>query len=92
MKAYILTITNSFNSDYIAEKYNSYEEALAVMEGYLELEIEKIEDLECYEPSVLRFNDNDVRLVDEEETVTLDNYREFTNSCITYYRVFKIEI
>ena len=91
MKMYIFTITYNFDGDYIAQKFNTFTAAFLMLEKMLKTEVETVRN-ECeYEPSVIRFADDDVCLIYEED-VTLENHTEFTKSDTAYYRIFEVEV
>lgn len=87
---YVFTITYNFDGDYIAKKFDSYQDALALLIKYLKDEINTVEVESGYRPSVVQFQLDDIALV-YEENVTLDNYKEYTNADTAYYRIFEVE-
>lgn len=84
---YVFTITYSFDGDYVAKKCNSYEEALEMLNNYLEEEIKTVENEQEYTPSVIRDCEDDVTLIYAEGFE--ENYH--TEDC-AYYRIFEVEI
>ena len=84
---YIFTITYSFDGDYVAKKCNNYEEAVKMLNGYLEEEIKTVENEQEYTPSVIRDSEDDVTLIYAEGFT--DNYHTEDYAC---YRIFKVEI
>lgn len=95
MKIYIFSITYNFDGDYVAKKCNTYEEAVRLLNEYLEEEIQTIKK-ECeYDPSVLQWDEDDVTLVYAEGYTTdareNQNGNYATEDC-AYYRVFEVEI
>lgn len=84
---YIFTITYSFDRGYVANKCNSYEEAIKMLNNYLEEEIKTVEN-ECeYIPSVIRDSEDDVTLIYAEGET--ENYHTEDYAC---YKVFEVEI
>ena len=95
MKFYIFTITYNFDGDYVAKECDTYEEALKMLNNYLTEEIETVKTESEYEPSVLKWNEDDVTLVYAEgyNTNPIENrYREFLRENCAYYRIFEVEI
>ena len=90
MKIYIFTVTYNFDTDYVVRKCNSREEAIKTLNEFLEEEIQIIRT-ECeYEPSVLKWEDDDITLV-YEEGYTEDD-KEYALEQCAYYRIFEVEI
>ena len=81
MKEYIVVITYNFDTDFVAEKCKTYEEAVEKLNELLNEEIEIVKRENEYTPSVLRFADDDVILV-YESGYTLNYMRE---KSIRYY-------
>ena len=63
MKEYIVVITYNFDTDFVAVKCKTYEEAVEKLNELLNEEIETVKRENEYTPSVLRFTDDDVTLV-----------------------------
>lgn len=63
MKEYIVVITYNFDTDFVAIKCKTYEEAVEKLNELLNEEIEIVKRESEYTPSVLRFTDDDVTLV-----------------------------
>ena len=63
MKEYIVVITYNFDTDFVAIKCKTYEEAVEKLNELLNEEIEIVKRENEYTPSVLRFTDDDVTLV-----------------------------
>lgn len=84
---YIFTITYSFDTDYVAKKCNSYEEAIKMLNDYLNEEVKIVQNESEYTPSIIRDNVDDVTLIYAEDET--ENYH--TEDC-AYYRVFEVEI
>lgn len=63
MKEYIVVIIYNFDTDFVAEKCKTYEEAVEKLNELLNEEIEIVKRESEYTPSVLRFTDDDVTLV-----------------------------
>ena len=81
MKEYIVVIIYNFDTDFVAEKCKTYEEAVEKLNELLNEEIEIVKRENEYTPSVLRFADDDVILV-YESGYTLNYMRE---KSIRYY-------
>ena len=84
---YIFTITYSFDGDYVAKKCGSYEEAVKMLNDYLEEEIKTVENEQEYTPSVIRDSEDDVTLIYAEGFT--EKYQTEDYAC---YRMFKVEI
>lgn len=84
---YIFTITYSFDGDYVAKKCGSYEEAITMLNDYLEEEIKTVENEQEYTPSVIRDSEDDVTLIYAEGLT--ENYHTEDYAC---YRIFEVEI
>lgn len=63
MKEYIVVITYNFDTDFVAIKCKTYEEAVEKLNELLNEEIEIVKRESEYTPSVLRFTDDDITLV-----------------------------
>lgn len=95
MKIYIFTITYNFDGDYVAKKCNTYEEALKMLNDFLEEEVLIVKTESEYEPSVLKWDEDDVTLVYAEGYTTnpIENKdRAFLIEDCAYYRIFEVEI
>ncbi len=84
MDKYIMLITYSFDTDYIAIPCNTEEEAKEWLEKYLHEEILTIKNENEYEPIVKRNTDNDVELIYEEEGDLISD-----SSDRSYYKIIK---
>ena len=84
---YIFTITYSFDGDYVAMKCDNYEEAVKMLNDYLEDEIKTVENEQEYTPSVIKDSEDDVTLIYAEGFT--ENYRTEDYAC---YRIFEVEI
>lgn len=95
MKTYIVTITYNFDGDYVAKKCNTYQDAIKLLNEYLNTEVQTVIN-ECeYEPSVLRWYEDDITLVYAEGYTTnpYDNRdRAFLKEDCAYYRIFEITV
>lgn len=98
MKKYIMSITYNFDADYIAKAFDTEHEAVMEMNRMLDEEVEIIKRESEYEPSVIRWNFDDILLV-YEEGYTLDNIQRGNIKDFSYlmednatYRVFEIEM
>lgn len=95
MKIYIFTITYNFDGDSIVKKCNTYEEAINILNSYLTEEVQTIINESEYEPSVLKWNEDDVTLVYAEGYTTnpsVTKNREFLREDCAYYRIFEVEL
>ena len=92
MKIYVFNVTFNYDGEYIAKKFDTYDEALAELNGFLEEEV-KMVVTECeYNPSVLKWDDDDVTLVYAEGYSTeTTNMRYNTEDC-AYLKIFELEI
>lgn len=98
MKKYILAITYNFDADYIVKSFDTEHDAVIEMNLMLDEEIETIKRESEYEPSVIRWNFDDITLV-YAEGWNMDNiYKGNTKDCgylmedCAVYRVFEVEI
>lgn len=95
MKEYIFTITYNFDGDYVAKKCDTYNEAIKLLNSYLEEEIEIIKREGEYNPSVLRWDNDDITLVyaDGYSTNPSENKnRSYGTEDCAYYRIFEVEM
>ena len=60
---YILAITYNFDGGYVAKKCKTYEDAVKMLNDFLRDEIEIVKTESEYEPSVLKWEEDDVTLV-----------------------------
>lgn len=93
MKEYIVVITYNFDTDFVAIKCKTYEEAVEKLNELLNEEIEIVKRENEYTPSVLRFADDDVILVYESGyTLDLKNVstREYLLQDCAFYKVIEI--
>ena len=89
MIKWIFTITYNFDVDYIAKCFDTERDALMEMYYMLEEEVEVIQRESEYEPSVLKWSDDDIVLVyDEDYSIYDPNWSQ--RDC-AYYRIFKVE-
>ena len=92
MKIYIFTITYNFDGDSVVRKCNTYEEAINMMNDFLKEEIQIIRT-ECeYNPSVLKWAEDDVTLVYAEGYSTETTDRNYATEDCGFYRIFEVEI
>ena len=68
-------------------KCDNYEEAVKMLNDYLEEEIKTVENEQEYTPSVIRDSEDDVTLIYAEGFT--ENYRTEDYAC---YRIFEVEI
>lgn len=84
---YIFTVTYSFSENYIAKKCDNYEEAVKMLNEYLNKEVETVQRESEYTPSVIRNAEDDVTLIYAEDET--ENYHTEDYGC---YKVFEVEI
>lgn len=84
---YIVTITYSFDTDYIAKKCDTYEEAIKILNEHLYEEIKTVQRESEYTPSVIVNTEDDITLVYAENQT--EDFR--TEDC-SYYKIFEVEI
>lgn len=89
---YIFTITYSFDGDYVAKKCGSYEEAIKMLNDYLEEEIKTVENEQEYTPSVIRDSEDDVTLIYAEGYSKDDGNMNYGVEDCAYYKIFEVEI
>lgn len=87
---FILTITYNFDGDYLAEAYDTEEDAVIMLNQYLLQEIDTVKTESGYTPSVLTYSDTDKTLV-YCEGCTKDSGYDHEEDC-AYYRIFKIRV
>jgi hypothetical protein len=92
MKIYVFTITYNFDGDSVVKKCDTYEEAVKMLNTYLEEEIRIIKTENGYNPSVLNWNEDDVVLVYAEGYTNKITDRSYTTEDCAYYRIFEVEI
>ena len=92
MNFYIFNITYSFDGGYIAKKCDTYDEALAMLNDYLEKEIQEVVVEGEYNPSVLKWSEDDVTLVYAEGYSKNETSLNYTAEDCAYYRIFEVEI
>ena len=92
MKIYIFNVTYNFDGDYVAKKCNSYDEALAMLNNFLEKEVQEVVAGSEYNPSVLKWSDDDVTLVYAEGYSTEEINMNYNAEDCAYYRIFEVEI
>lgn len=93
MKEYIVVITYNFDTDFVAIKCKTYEEAVEKLNELLNEEIETVKRENEYTPSVLRFTDDDVTLVYESGyTLDLKNVstREYLLQDCAFYKIIEV--
>ena len=92
MKIYIFNVTYNFDGDYIAKKCNTYDEALAMLNDFLEKEVQEVVAGSEYNPSVLRWSEDDVTLVYAEGYSTEEINMNYNTEDCAYYKIFEVEI
>jgi hypothetical protein len=92
MKIYIFNVTYNFDGYYVAKKCNNYDEALAMLNDFLEKEVQEVVAGSEYNPSVLKWSDDDVTLVYAEGYSTEEISMNYNTEDCAYYRIFEVEI
>lgn len=87
---YIFTITYNFDTDSVVRKCETEEEAFKTMRKYLNEEIKTIKNESEYEPSVLRFAENDIVLVYASGYKMNGLDRTYALEDCAYYRIFEV--
>lgn len=88
---YILAITYNFDGGYVAKKYETYEDAIKMLNDYLEEEVRIVKTESEYEPSVLRWEEDDVTLVYASGYTKEEMNRNYATEDCAYYRVFEVK-
>ena len=88
---YILVITYNFDGGYVAKKCETYEDAIKLLNDYLEEEVRIVKTESEYEPSVLRWEDDDVTLVYASGYTKEEMSRNYAIEDCAYYKILKIE-
>lgn len=91
-KIYVFSITYNFDGDYIAKKCDTYEEALAMLNSFLDKEVQVVIAENEYHPSILRWSDDDVTLVYAEGYTTEEISMNYSTEDCAQYRIFEVEI
>lgn len=92
MKIYVFNVTFNYDGEYIAKKFDTYAEALAELNAFLGKEVKIIVE-ECeYNPSVLRWCDDDVTLVYAEGYSTETTNMHYNTEDCAYLKIFEVEI
>lgn len=92
MKIYVFNVTFNFNEEYIAKKCDTYEEALAMLNSFLEEEVKAVVTGCESNPSVLRWTDDDVTLVYAEGYSTETINMLYNAEECAYFKIFEVEI
>ena len=92
MKIYIFTITYNFAGHSVARKCDTYEEAVKMLNDFLEEEIQIIKAESEYNPSVLKFAEDDVLLVYAEGYTNETKDRSYATEECAFFRIFEVEI
>lgn len=87
---WIFTITYNFDIAYIAKKCETQEEAFAMLNKYLQEEIECVKTESGYTPSVLEWHAGDVTLVYAEGYSMENLERNYGQEDCAEYRIFKV--
>ncbi len=85
---YIFTITHNYNGEYMAKKCKTYDEAIKMLNVYLEEEIKEVRKEAGFEPSVIEWSEDDVILVYAEGCT--EESELYTQQDCTCYRIFKV--
>ena len=88
---YILAITYNFDGGYVAKKCKTYEDAVKMLNDFLREEIEIVKTESEYEPSVLRWEEDDVTLVYASGYTKEEMNRNYAIEDCVYYKIFEIE-
>lgn len=91
MKIYIFNVTYNFSGNYIAKKCNTYDEALAMLNDFLEKESYNFTENCGYNPSVLKWSEDNVTLVGAGGYSTEESNNHNTENC-AYCKIFEVEI
>ena len=83
---YIMLITYSFDSDYVAVRCETEKEAIDKLNEYLNEEIETVEEESEYTPIVREHMDTLKELIYEEDEAYIDS-----NTDIAEYRVIEVK-
>ena len=92
MRIYIFNVTYNFDEEYIAKKCDTYDEALAMLNDFLKKEVQEVVDGNEYNPSVLKWSDDDVTLVYAEGYTIEEISMNYNVEDCAYYRIFEVEI
>lgn len=92
MKIYIFSVTYNFDGDYIAKKCDTYNEALTMLNDFLEQEVKEVVAGSEYSPSILKWTDDDVTLVYAEGYTTEEISMNYNAEDCAYYRIFEVEV
>ena len=88
---YILPITYNQHGGYVAKKCKTYEDAIKMLNDFLREEIEIVKTESEYEPSVLRWEEDDVTLVYASGYTKEEMNRNYAIEDCAYYKILKIE-
>ena len=88
---YILAITYNFDGGYVAKKCKTYEDAVKMLNDFLREEIEIVKTESEYEPSVLRWEEDDVTLVYASGYTKEEMNGNYAIEDCAYYKILKIE-
>ena len=88
---YILAITHNFDGWYVAKKCKTYEDAIKMLNDFLIEEIEIVKTESEYEPSVLRWEEDDVTLVYASGYTKEEMNRNYAIEDCAYYKIFEIK-
>ena len=88
---YVLAITYNFDGGYVAKKCETYEDAIKLLNDYLEEEVRIVKTESEYEPSVLKWEEDDVTLVYASGYTKEEMNRNDTIEDCVYYKILEIE-
>lgn len=87
---YIFTITYNFDGSSVAKKCETMEEAIKTLHEYLDEEVCTVKKESGYEPSVLKWSEDDVVLVYAEDYTKEMRNRNYALEDCAYYRIFEV--
>lgn len=87
---YIFTITYNFDRGSVVKKCETMEEAIKMLHNYLDEEVCTVKKESGYEPSVLKWSEDDVVLVYAEDYTTETDDRKYALEDCAYYRIFEV--
>lgn len=91
MKRYVFNITYNFDSDCVVKPCDTYEEAMKILNCFLNEEVKKIEKEYGYKPSILKWSDEKITLVYAEGYTTDTKDRNHACENCADYRIFEVD-
>ena len=88
---YILVITYNFDGGYVAKKCKTYDDAVKMLNDFLREEIVIVKTESEYEPSVLRWEEDDVILVYASGSTKEEMNRNYAIEDCAYYKILEVE-